>query len=606
MNTLLKKYKFLLGVAFVILVAGTIYGCKDFLTTPPQGSLDQNTLANQNGVEGALIAAYRNLDWNNGVGGAWGHAASNWVWGSVPSDDAYKGSEATDQPPITDIELYNWTTGQADGYINDAWRGVYEGVNRANAAITLLDQVLEDSPGEISEADANSIRGEALFLRAHYHFEAWKMWENVPYYTEEDDTFRKSNQGVDVIGNIIADLDQAINLLQDSPRNGQAGRVDAWDARAYKGRVEVISGDYQAGLATLQNVRNNGPYELEDNFHQVWTGLSEYYNGPETILAYQASSNDGAPSGNNANYGERLNFPHGGSPFGCCGFHQPSQNLVNFFHVDATSGLPVAIEEDAADPFNPTANWNSSDAEFDSTASAGVTVDPRLDWTVGRDDVPYKDWGDHEADWIRQESFGGPYSPKKNAHEQASDAQSAVGWVPSQLNSVNIHIYRYADALLLLAEAAVEVGGAANLQLAEDIVNEIRTRAGVAAQGTGDDRSTIAVDPDDASITWADYEVGLYPVGTFIGQGQDYARQAVRTERRLELAMEGHRFFDMRRWGIAQDIITPYIAEESARVSFLSGAASYTERYARYPIPSVQIELSEEEGQETLQQNPGW
>lgn len=602
MKTLIKKYRILFGIALIFLVAGTIYSCDDFLTTPPQGTLAESTLASQQGVEGSLIAAYRALDWNTGVGGDWGNTASNWVWGSVTSDDAYKGSESFDQPNVTDIELYNWTTGQSDEYLNGEWSGLYEGVNRANSTINLLNQVREESPEEISDADAESIRGEALFLRAYYHFEAWMMWENVPYYTEEDEDFRKPNQGVDVIGNIISDLDEAITLLSDSPRNGELGRADSWDARALKGKVQVVSGDYAGGLSTLQEVRNSGPYELQDNFHQVWTGLSEFYNGPETILAFQASSQDGDPAANNSNYGERLNFPHSGSPFGCCGFHQPTQNLVNFFQVDG-SGLP-AVMASPADAFDATAPWNSSDAEFD--ASATDPVDPRLDWTVGRDGVPYKDWGEHESGWIRQQSFGGPYSPKKNAHEQGSDAQANVGWAPAQQNSVNIHIYRYADALLLLAEAAVEEGGAINLQLAEDIVNEIRTRAGQVAQGPGDDLNNMTVPIDDPSITWADYEIETYPTGTFVTQGQDFARQAVRVERRLELAMEGHRFFDLRRWGIAQDVINPYIQVEQNRRSFLSAAAEFTAKYNLYPIPTEQIELSQVEGENRIVQNPDW
>lgn len=599
MKTLFKKYRLSFGIAFILLVAGTIYGCKDFLTVPPQGALAEENLLNQNGVEGSLIAAYRSLERNNGVGGLWGSAASNWVWGSVPGDDAYKGSENTDQPPITDIELYNWTTGQADNYINDKWRAMYEGINRANSAINLLNKVRESVPDEISDADANSIRGEALFLRSHFHFEAWLMWENVPYYTEEDEGFRKPNiSGSEVITNILTDLDEAISLLQDTPRNGEVGRVDSWDARAYKGRVQVYSGDYAGALTTLREVRNSGPYELEGNYHQVWTGFSEFFNGPETILAYQASSNDGEPDGSNANWGERLNFPHSGSPFGCCGFHQPTQNLVNFFRVDG-NGLPLSMTN-PSETFDSEAAWNSRDAEFD--ASATDPVDPRLDWTVGRDGVPFKDWGQHAAGWIRQEAFGGPYSPKKNIHEQASDAQSSVGWVPTQLNSVNIHIYRYADALLLLAEAEVEVG---DLENAREIVNEIRTRAGQAAQGPGDDRSTIAVPINDASIMWADYEIGTYDIPW---TDQAVARQAVRTERRLELAMEGKRFFDLRRWEILGDVLNTYAGVEQTRRSFLSAASEVTERYQRYPIPSIQIELSQVQGEEDsrLQQNPGW
>jgi hypothetical protein len=566
------------------------WACDDFLDTPAQGALDEQTLANRAGVEGTLIAAYRVLDWNSGVGGDWGTAASNWVWGSVTSDDAYKGSEASDQPNITDIELYNWTTGAAESYLNDKWRGSYEGVVRANATIRLLNSVVENSPEEISQDDQDGIRGEALFLRAHFHFEAWKMWGNIPYYTEDDTDFREANTGGDPIASILSDLDEAIGLLPATPRNGDAGRASSWTAQAYKGRVQVYAGDYGGGLTTLAAVRASGVYGLEDDFSKVWTGFQDLSNGRETILAYQASSNDGEPNGNNANYGERLNFPHSGSPFGCCGFHQPSQNLVNFFAVDA-SGLPLAL----TDP-----NWNARNTNLDAAASAGLTFDPRLDWTVGRDGVPYKDWGAHAAGWIRSPAFGGPYSPKKSAYEDGSGAVSNVGWVNTQLSSMNIHIYRYADLLLLLAEANVEAG---SLGEACTIVNEIRTRAGVLAQGPATSATDMAVPIDDPSITWADYEVGLYPCPF---PDQTYARTAVRYERRLELAMEGHRFFDLRRWGIAEQVINDYLAVESQRRSFLTAATPYSARYNLFPIPPIQIELSEVEGESRLQQNTGW
>lgn len=587
----LHRSRLLSGTALLISVAGLTYACDEFLVGAPQGALDENTLANQAGVEGTLIAAYRVLDWNSGVGGAWGTAASNWVWGSVTSDDAYKGSEASDQPNITDIELYNWTTGAAESYLNDKWRGVYEGVVRANATIRLLNAVIENSPGTISQADENSIRGEATFLRAHYHFEAYRMWENIPYYAEDDADFRKANTG-GVVASILADLDAAIGLLPQTPRNGDVGRVTSWTAQAYKGRVQVYDGDYSGAVTTLGAVRSGGPYGLEENFGRVWTGFPQFSNGPETILAFQASANDGEPSGNNANYGERLNFPHSGSPFGCCGFHQPSQNLVNFFQVDA-NGLPLALSD---------AGWNANDANFDVAASsaAGVFVDPRLDWTVGRDGVPYKDWGAHQAGWIRSPTFGGPYSPKKAIYESASGAVSNVGWVNTQLSSMNIHIFRYADMLLLLAEAYVETG---NLEEARTIVNEIRTRAGVAAQGPGTDASTIAVPIDDPSITWANYQIGLY---TTPWTDQDLARTAVRYERRLELAMEGQRFFDLRRWGIAESVLNDYLDAEGNRRSFLLAAATFSARHALFPIPPVQIELSEVDGQARLQQNTGW
>ena len=589
----LTRKRILIGM---VVLAGVTYGCEDFLTTAPQGQLDALTLANGAGVEATLIGAYRMLGgWIGPVGG-WGASASNWPFGSVPADDAYKGSEAADQPDINPIELYQWGTGGAETYLNDKWKSVYEAVTRANSTLRLLAAV-EQIEGELTEAQASSIRGEALFLRAHAHFEAWKMWKNIPYYTEDDTDFRESNQDVDAIPLILADLDQAIDLLPPTPRNGDVGRVTEWTAKAYKGRVQVYSGDYSGGLTTLRDVEANGPYALEENYHRVWTGFAEYANGPETILAYQATVNDGDPNGDNSNWGERLNFPHSGSPFGCCGFHQPSQNLINFFVVDA-AGLPVAISEGDLTPLTATESWNDSDAELEG--GSAVTVDPRLDWTVGRDGVPFKDWGSHAASWIRDPTFGGPYSPKKHVHEQASNAQSNVGWNAQHLNSVNIHLYRYADMLLLLAEAEVEAG---SLENARAIVNRIRARAGAAAQGPGTSTANIAVPIDDASITWADYEIGQYP-GPWTDQV--YARTAVRYERRLELAMEGHRLFDLQRWGVMQPVLNDYITVEATRMPHLTAAAPVTDRHNYYPIPPVQIELSRVGGENRLVQNDGW
>ena len=603
----LSRHPLLVGTACVILAGVAAYGCSDFLenASAPQGGLDEGTLATRTGVEGSLIAAYRALDCTTSTNANWGCAASNWVWGSVASDDSYKGSDGPDQPPINDIEGYHWGTANAESYLNTKWRQVYEGVVRANATIRLLRSVVAASPGELTAADAAGVEGEALFLRAHYHFEAWRMWGRIPYYKEDDTDFRKANAtSAEVATELIADLNAAIAKLPTQPRNGQKGRATQWTAKAYKGRVQVYAGLFQDAVTTLQEVRSSGVYQLQPSFDQVWSGFAEYSNGPETIFAFQASTNDGEPNGDNGNWGERLNFPYSGSHFGCCGFNQPTQNLVNFFRVDA-AGLPLALSA-------PT-TWNASSANF--VAGNMAQVDPRLDWTVGRHNVPFKDWGLYLCDpdpsecidqqWVRDPANGGPYGPKKNVHEEASGAeQQSGGWAPTQQNSVNIHIFRYADMLLLLAEAMVERNDLAG---ALAIVNQIRARAGMRAQGPGTDKATIAVPIDDASITWADYRVGLYP--SFPSQA--YAREAVRAERRLELAMEGQRLFDLRRWGIADDILNGYIngigggAEETRRL-YLAAAEAFVDKHQLYPLPQVQIDLSKVGGQERLTQNPGW
>ena len=619
-----SKHPLLVGTAVLATIAMGLYGCKNFLTdaSAPQGTLDQSTLATAAGVEGTLIAAYRTLDCTNATNTNWGCAASNWVWGTVAADDAYKGSTLDDQPPINDVEGYHWGTSNASSYLDIKWRNVYEGINRANATLRLLKEVQTTKPGAIAPADAAGIEGEATFLRAHYHFEAWRMWGGIPYYREDDTDFRKANlKATDVPTEILKDLDAAIAKLPATPRNGEKGRATSWTAKAYKGRVLTYTGQYAAAITVLEDVRDKGPYKLATSYDQVWSGMSGNRNGPEEIFAFQASVNDGEPNGDNGNYGERLNFPYSGSHFACCGFNQPTQNLVNFFKTDAATGLPLSM-------VSPT-TWNTDNDWFDAHDSA-VPVDPRLDWTVGRDSVPYKDWGVYSlADgWVRDTTNGGPYSPKKNAQEKASGAEStSAGWQPQQENSVHIHLFRFADLLLMLAESYVEQNRLADATLA---VNMVRDRAGKMAQGCGD-KSVEAIPADSIfcngnfSLTlpmpaiaagkttlqtpWARYEIGEYPLFS----SQAYGREAVRTERRIELAMEGQRLFDLRRWGqaYAAAAINGFIngegggAERSRRL-FLAAAEPFQVKHMFYPIPTNQIDLSKVGGVPRLAQNPNW
>lgn len=622
-----SKHPLLVGTTCLILGAGVIYGCSDFLSASatPQGALDAGTLANRAGVEATLIGAYRPLDCTTSSG-SWGCAASNWSFATVGSGETYKGSTSSDQSDINDLEGYHWGTAKAENYLNQKWSHVYEGVVRANATLRLLHSVLAASPTEFSTADANSVAGEAIFLRAHYHFEAYRMWGNIPYFFEDETDFRKANStSAEVVAFLLADLDSAAKLLPATPRNGQKGRVTSWVAKAYKGRVQMYAGQFAAAVTTLSDVRLNGPFALETSFDHVWTGFSAFSNGKETILAYQASANDGDPGGDNANQGERLNMPNGGH-FGCCGFNQPTQNLVNFFRVDPATGLPLSIT-------NP-ATWNTNDNNFTAAffdannvrqAPNLAPVDPRLDWTVGREGVPLKDWGLYTVpQYARDLANGGPYSPKKNVHEQSSGSELLTGgWSPTQQNDVNIHLFRFADALLMEAEARIEGG---DLATATTLVNMVRARAGVTAQGcalpsdasaaagelaaypgcAGDKR--LAVPINDLSIAWAKYQVGLYPA-TF--PDKPYALAAVRTERKLELAMEGQRLFDLRRWGIAATELNAYIngvggGIEKNRRGYLTNAETFGTKHQLYPIPNIQIDLSKVGSTNTLVQNPGW
>ncbi len=176
--------------------------------------------------------------------------------------------------------------------------------------------------------------------------------------------------------------------------------------------------------------------------------------------------NDGA-GGANGNFGDILNQPYGlGS---CCGFHQPSQNLVNAFKTNA--GLPMLDTYNNQDVTNDD-GLNSTEP---FTPYAGP-LDPRLDWTVGRRGLAFLDWGINPGSnpgWVRDQHNGGPYSPKKNVIYMAQiDKYANSGWNSSNAN--NLKLLRYADLLLYAAEANVELG---LLDEALNLVNQVRTRA---------------------------------------------------------------------------------------------------------------------------------
>jgi hypothetical protein len=179
-----------------------------------------------------------------------------------------------------------------------------------------------------------------------------------------------------------------------------------------------------------------------------------------------------------------------------------------------------------------------------------------------------------------------------------------VGWVNTQLNSVNIHMLRYADVLLMLAEAEVEAGSLTN---ALTLVNQVRARAAQKAQGPGTGTADIAIPIDDARIKWAIYKVSPYPAFP----SQAYAREAVRTERKIELALEGHRFFDLKRWGILETTLNSYVngvggGAEKNRRGYLLTAAPVQARHQNFPIPTVQVQLSKVGDEVRVPQNTGW
>lgn len=560
----LSKY-FLISAILVLL------GCSQEVDIPIEGAVAGSAVPNNAAfIETLVVSSYSALD---GVFNGWFSAASNWIYGEVAADGAYKGSDPGDQQEIAAIQ--RWTSFAQGSSFDTKWRAVFEGISRCNLAIKAVNKGLES--GSITAAQGASFLGELRFLRAHYHFEAKKMWGNVPFI-DETVTESTTNVGVDVWSRIEEDFQFAIdNLGETAVRFGGA---TFWAAKAYKAKAHLYQSEFSSAKPLLDDIINNGPFSLTAKFHDNFD-LATNLNS-ETVFAVQYSVNDASNGSANGNWGDVLNFPHN-SPVGggCCGFFLPSQNLVNAFKTD-TNGLPLF------DTFND-APIVTSDKGLSGSASftpyAG-NLDPRLDWTVGRRGIPFHDWGDFPGSpWIRDPSTGA-YVGKKFVHFQSQQAANAASntWT-SSVNIVQTNIIRYAEVLLWRAEIAAEES---DLSTALALVNEVRARA---ANPAG------FVKKSDGTTDAANYVINTYT--SF--PDQTFAKKAVYFEQRLETALEGHRFFELVRQGRAAQVLNDYVAVEATRQPELAGA-TFQPFAELFPIPQNAIDLS----QGVLQQNPGY
>lgn len=572
-----------------LLIGIIIFSCKkSFLERIPDASFNEVALANQKGVNSLLIATYAALDgWAEGAEGsisggvAWPTAGSNWIWGSVTSDDASPGSDPSDQVPMERMNRYQYQTD--DPYIRAKYQSVFWGAGRANSTLNILAKATDVTPENRVQIEA-----EARFLRAHFHFDGYRMWKNIPFIDEKTTEYRQKND-VDIFPKIEADLQFAISKLSEKANNA-SGRTNKGAAQALLARAYIHVGKYAQAKPLLDAVISSGKYVLVDNFHDMFDAAKQ--NNTEMVFAYKSSVNDGSGQGQNGNIPDRLMGVHNMPGVnGCCGFHTATYDLLNGFKTDAT-GLPLSTQTFNNADYNPTTD----------------NLDPRVDFTFARPGVPYYDWGIFQAAWVRNVGYTGPFSQKKNAFHkgQYKNLSTATGW-SDWPNAIDIPLIRYSDVLLMAAECEIETNG--DLGKAKDYINLVRARAGKYVQGTGTSEATISQtlpaavgDVVSASLNNTNYKIGLYPA--FASQAA--AREALRWERRLELAMEGHRYFDLVRWGVAADVLNKHVAKEVNKMSSYIGSETFTAKHNLYPIPSVEIELSRINGVAQLKQNPGY
>lgn len=561
-----------------LLTASLLFGScgKDFLDKSPQGQLHEDQIISGEGVEALLLGAYGIMNGNvNGTWGNYGPAPSQWVFGELTSDNAHKGSDGSDQPALDLVETY--ATAPTNDQVLAMWQVYYEGVLRCNNTLKLLRQD-QEGLGEISAERAVEIEAEAKMLRGHYYFFMWRVFKNLSY-VDENTTIEEGQSipnDTDIYEKIIADVQFAVDNLPVEKFNGEAGRMDKNIAKAYLGKLYLYQENYQLALPYFEEViagRDLRSMPFQNNFRIATE------DGPEALLvAKHAINPDG--SGDNANVGDMLSGTYGTSPVGCCGFYQPTFDLVNAYKVDE-DGLPYLDGGYRDDPYE--SDFGLTGAEKTGyVVDKTLRVDPRLDYTVGRRGVPYLDHGIMPGDaWIRSASYGGPFVGIKtmiNASEFGEHAVSGENYI----TGLDVNIMRLADVVLMAAECAVELG---DLSKALDYVNMVRERANTLPRKQ--------VNGEDV----ADYMVQPYP--TF--PDAEYARNAVRMERRLELALEGHRFFDLVRWGVAKSVLEDYSTFEGGYLSLYKGLV-FSPHNAYFPIPQTEIDRSGG----TLTQNTGY
>jgi len=589
----------------MFLYTGIFYSCKkSFLDRPPQGSVNAAALSNKTGVNVLLVGAYAALsgqDYDDnagniqslGGGNAWACSPSNWLWGSVGGGDAHKGSDGGDQPTM--IPVATFTINPGNDLINDKWKAVYEGITRCNNVLKVLPQVTDMKGDEIT-----NVRAQARFLRAHYYFELKKLFNNIPWIDETTIDLKQPNT-TDIWPKIEADFQFAYDSLPVT--QSDIGRANKWAAGAYLAKTYLFEKKYTAAEPIFTDVISNGAttngltYDLSPAFEDLRRPSYETSN-PEAVFVVEMASNVGTGAIASTNQGDMLNFPYSNTtPFSCCGFFGPSIDLVNSFRTDA-NGLPYlddynshAVANDqgipTAQPFTPD-NGN---------------LDPRLDWTVGRRGIPYLDYGLHPGqDWIRDQAYSGPFAPIKNVYWNAEadvDGDNSQ-WAPG--SSINVYIIRFADVLLMAAEVEAQLN---NFPLAETYVNRVRHRM-IDNPGAWVHKYIDNANPAAGftNTPAANYKIGAYPAGSF--SSQDYALKAIYFERKLELAMEGYRYFDLSRWGLAATAINAYFQYEGQFTEDVSGAKFTANKNEYMPIPQAQIDLTFEKGKATLTQNQGY
>ena len=560
-------------ICTICVICGLI-SCSDFLEEQvPQATLTQDEVKNPEYIDNVLTSAYAGLlsieDMNSSF--------SLWNY-DVRSDDAYVGGASPADGEAFHILEKHVGIKTDDWPYNDIWDRFYRYLSRISLSLDML-----------AVADQNSIviqqrTGEMMFLRAYGHFQLKRLFKKIPfvnklnmdenYYNSLTNTEYTNDEGWQQIINDLEAAYTMLPVLQTEKGRPTKAACAAFLAKVYLYKAyrqdnknsNQVTAVNEADLQKVVEYTNpaiyiKAGYGLESDMHNNFRPEEQYENGKESLWAVQYSKNDGTTWGN-LNFSYRLIVPcipkvHDAG----CDFYKPSLNLVNAYRTNS-DGLPL---------FDDAPNT-------DYAVGSAQTVDPRLFVTVGVPGTPYmfnpSFMISKTNTWSRSGGmFGYNVSLKQNVDPALTGNYLFVcdnQWA----SSMNRVVFRYADVLLMRAEALVQLGRTAD---GIALVNDVRQRA---ADMTAS--SIVANYPNKYGVHYA---IGKYS-GAF---SKDDALKIVKMERRLELAMESERFFDLVRWGDAATVINRYYSSESDKMNFLKDSQFTVDKNEYLPIPKKQI-----------------
>lgn len=529
----------------------SLTSCDDFLDLKPTGTFTEEQL-DDSSIEGLMASAYAGLEAHFfGNNESFAGPITNWVF-DVRSDDALKGGgDITMEQYIHQLEVSNVTSDNAVAL--DKWRNNYYAISRVHKAMNAIENS--------NIANKATYLGELKLLRAYFYFDLIRIFKQVPYFTEnEDPNGKRADEYTrdQIFSFIKQDLVDAYSVLPEE--QSQAGRFNKYVAAAVMAKVSAFTSNWSDVETYANYVIASNKYDFYDNYGDM--SKIEFNNKKESVMAVQFST-----ANNNAhiNWSNLLNTTYSeGALFGTGDdFFLGSQNLVDAFATD-DNGLPYL---DGSDHYVKTTE--NGDGNYEGN------VDPRLDFTVGRLGMPFRGHT-YNKKWCRAYDIYGEYSGKKGLIDPSSpDMVQGFPWGASALNYC---IIRYSDIVLLKAEALIEQNK--QLDEARTLINDVRKKAQRSIDG--------GYTPQDLDPFNANYNVGLYPSE---GWTQEYARKAVRMERRLELAMEGNRWFDLLRWNTAVSTVKAYMQSEQRYHTYYAGN-SISEDELYFPVPYEEVNNS--------------